>query len=235
MSLDYSYERKYWQNGKQLVFGVDEAGRGCLAGPVCAAVYAFAPGDSADTGLTGLTDSKKLNEARREALFEPVQAVGRAYGVGMASSKEIDEYNIYQATCLAVMRAWQQAFLQLERPVAKDELVFIADGKLSLVNKGRELFRHPKTQNELSALAAYFPVVEECVIKGDSKVASVAAASILAKVTRDRHMVKLDRDFPKYQFAAHKGYVTKAHKELLAEHGPCREHRFSYAPVRALL
>lgn len=208
-----------------LLFGVDEAGRGCLAGPVCASVVALPE----QHFLTGLTDSKQLSEKKREALFEPIQAEATAFGIGLASSREVDELNIYQATCLAVLRALQQALKMLP---ANTPIHFQSDGKLSLVNKGRSLLGTPNLQRELQALAPLFPVKEECIIKGDSKVTSIAAASVLAKVTRDRLMVELDKEFPEYAFAAHKGYGSKLHKEKLAQHGPCQQHRFSYAPVK---
>lgn len=178
-----------------VICGVDEAGRGPLAGSVCAAAVIL----PMDLEIEGLNDSKKLTEKRREALYDIILNKAVAYGIAFASEKEIDEINILQATFLAMRRA-------VEQLNAKPSLVLV-DGN-----------RAP----ELGAL----PV--KTIVKGDSLSANIAAASILAKVTRDRLMVELDGTYPQYGFSVHKGYGTKAHYAALTEHGPCPIHRRSF-------
>lgn len=178
-----------------VICGVDEAGRGPLAGPVCAAAVIL----PMDLEIEGLNDSKKLTEKRREALYDIILNKAVAYGIAFASEKEIDEINILQATFLAMRRA-------VEQLKTKPSLVLV-DGN-----------RAP----ELGAL----PV--KTIVKGDSLSANIAAASILAKVTRDRLMVELDGTYPQYGFSVHKGYGTKVHYAALTEHGPCPIHRRSF-------
>lgn len=178
-----------------VICGVDEAGRGPLAGSVCAAAVIL----PMDLEIEGLNDSKKLTEKRREALYDIILNKAVAYGIAFASEKEIDEINILQATFLAMRRA-------VEQLKTKPSLVLV-DGN-----------RAP----ELGAL----PV--KTIVKGDSLSANIAAASILAKVTRDRLMVELDGTYPQYGFSVHKGYGTKVHYAALTEHGPCPIHRRSF-------
>jgi ribonuclease HII len=220
--------------GGVFVFGVDEAGRGCLAGPVCAAVACWAPLKKVPVKVR---DSKQMSEPEREACFEPVRSQALAHGVGLGTRDEIDRWNILQANHLAVARALETALRSLGEPALTAEIVFLSDGKHPLVSKARHFV-------ESAEYAAEFPLArllfargfrEQCYIKGDSRVFSIASASVLAKVSRDRLMVELDKAHPQYEFALHKGYSTPRHVELLRLNGPCVEHRQSFAPVYALL
>ncbi len=186
-----------------LVAGVDEAGRGPLAGPVVAAAVILDPDDEID----GLADSKKLSAARREVLAGEIRARCLSWGIGWASPVEIDEFNILAATMLAMRRA-------------------IAS--LSITPHGVRV-----DGNRLPDLSFGDTRLDgEAVVGGDGKVAAISAASILAKTTRDGIMEFLDRVHPEYGFARHKGYGTEVHLERLREHGPCACHRASFAPVR---
>ncbi len=184
-----------------LVAGVDEAGRGPLAGPVVVAAVILPPGH----GLDGLDDSKKLSEARREALFEPIMAVALAWRIETVDVGEIEDLNILGAT----LRGMQRAVAALEpAPV------------LALVDGNR---------------APPLPCAARAVVGGDGLEACISAASVLAKVHRDRLMTDLHRRYPAYGFDRHKGYPTPEHLECLERHGPCPEHRRGFAPVRRLL
>ena len=191
---DYSYELNALQNGFTAVCGVDEAGRGPLAGPVYAAAVILPQG----LVIEGLNDSKKLSEKKRELLYDEITKNAVVWSVAYATEKEIDEYNILQATFLAMKRAVESL-----EPGADYALI---DG------------------NRMPPL----DIPGETVIKGDSLSMSIAAASILAKVTRDRLMVDIDKMYPQYQFSKHKGYGTKLHYEMLAEHGVSPVHRRSF-------
>ena len=196
MTVDmYQFESICREKGFVAICGVDEAGCGPLAGPVCAAAVILNPEDP----IPGLNDSKKLSEKKREALFPEIQKRALAYGIAFASAAEIDEINILQARFLAMRRAVEQL------SVCPD---------FALVDGNRD----PAIPN----------VETRCVVGGDAKSASIAAASILAKVTRDHWMLELDRQYPQYQFAKHKGYPTALHQELILEHGPCPEHRKTF-------
>ena len=177
-----------------IICGIDEAGRGPLAGDVYAAAVIL--GD--DVFIDGLNDSKKLSEKKREQLFDEITEKAVAYCIATATAAEIDEYNILGATFLAMKRACEGLGI-------KPEYALI-DG-----NRTPEL-----------------PIPCEAVVKGDSVSASIAAASILAKVARDRYMKELDAKYPEYQFCKHKGYGTKLHYELLSQYGMCPEHRRSF-------
>ena len=190
----WQFEQKYFDQGIKLVCGVDEAGRGPLAGPVCAAAVIL----PANLEIPGLNDSKKLSDKRRRELFPVIQEQAIAYAVAFSDHREIDEINILQATLLAMERAIQAL------PV-KPEVALI-DG-----NRQKD-----------------FGIPVETVVKGDSRSASIAAASILAKVTRDDVMLEMAERYPQYGFAIHKGYGTKAHYTALAEFGPCPIHRMSF-------
>jgi ribonuclease HII len=181
-----------------LVAGVDEAGRGPLAGPVVAAAVIL--DDLAP--IKGLADSKVLSPRRREKLFDEIRARALCVSIAQAEAAEIDQLNILQATLLAMQRAVAGLRLPPHRVVV--------DGN-----------RLPK-----------LPMPAAAIVKGDSKVAAISAASILAKVHRDRLCEDLHQRWPQYGFAAHKGYPTAVHLAALAEHGPCEQHRKSYAPVR---
>lgn len=187
-------EHECFEAGCQLVCGVDEAGRGPLAGPVCAAAVILPP----DLVIPGLNDSKKLTDKKRRELFDIIVDQAVAYGIALVDEKLIDEINILQAT----FRAMEQAVSRME--VRPD--VVLVDGN-----------REPNMG---------LPV--KTVVKGDSRSASIAAASILAKVTRDRLMEQLDETYPQYGFAVHKGYGTKRHYEALRQYGPCPIHRMTF-------
>ncbi len=184
-----------------LIAGVDEAGRGPLAGPVIAAAVILDPNKC----IKGLADSKALSEAQRERLFVEICHSALAFGIGRAEYHEIDTINILQATLLSMQRAISA--LQ------------IMPGKV-LVDGNR--------CPEVSCLA-------ESIIGGDRLVPAISAASILAKVTRDREMVQMDKIYPGYGFAQHKGYPTAQHRATLYEWGPCQIHRLSFSPVRIAL
>ena len=187
----------------ELVAGVDEAGRGPLAGPVVAAAVILHP----ERPVDGLADSKKLSETRREALAEAIRERALAWSVAAADRAEIDSLNILGATMLAMRRAI--------RALETTPSGVLVDGN-----------RLPDLQFDDYLLHG------EAVVGGDGKVAAISAASILAKTSRDRIMVELDAVYPDYGFAQHKGYGTRAHLESLREHGPCDQHRRSFAPVR---
>ena len=188
------YEDQARQNGYRFVCGVDEAGRGPLAGPVCAAAVILPPGHI----IEGVNDSKKLSEKKREMLFDKIKEESLSYSIAMASEKEIDEMNILQATYLAMRRAVEGLSVPADYAMI--------DG------------------NRIPPLS----VPAECIIKGDGKSMSIAAASILAKVTRDRYMLELAKEYPQYQFARHKGYGTKLHYEMLEAYGPAPCHRRTF-------
>jgi ribonuclease HII len=188
--------------GFDLIAGVDEAGRGPLAGPVCAAAVILHPARIPD----GLDDSKRLPEAAREALEPEIQLSAQAWAVAWASTAEIDRLNILQASLLAMRRAvWA---LHLTPTLA------LVDGN-----------RCPTD----------LPCVARALVGGDGLEPSISAASVLAKVARDREMCRLDAEYPQYGFARHKGYGTREHLAALGRHGPCAIHRRSFGPVRALL
>lgn len=191
----WNFEHELIEQGYELICGVDEAGRGPLAGPVCAAAVIL----PTDLEIEGLNDSKKLTEKKREALYDIIIEKALAYGITLVSEKVIDEINILQATFLAMKGA-------VEAMELTPDYVLI-DGN-----------REP----DLGQL----PV--KTIVKGDSRSANIAAASILAKVTRDRYMMEMDREYPQYGFAVHKGYGTKKHYEALTEHGHCPIHRLSF-------
>lgn len=184
-----------------LYAGCDEVGRGPLAGDVVAAAVILNP----EKPITGLNDSKKLTEKRREQLFIEIQKNAMSWCIARASVDEIDNINILQASLLAMTRAVQGLHIQPEH-------VLVDGNKLPKWN-----------------------YTAEAVVKGDSRVAAISAASILAKVTRDREMVEFDKTYPGYGFADHKGYPTKVHMDALMKQGVTPIHRKSYAPVRAIL
>lgn len=190
----WEIEDSFFTKGVQTICGVDEAGRGPLAGPVCAAAVILPP----HLEIPGLTDSKKLTDKKRRELFPVIQEKAIAWGIGWASEQEIDEINILQATFLAMERALDQLSIKPD---------------LALIDGNRE---------------KDFGVPVKTVVKGDSLSMNIAAASILAKVSRDDWMVKLSEEYPQYQFEIHKGYGTKAHYAALTEHGASPVHRMSF-------
>lgn len=199
------HERRTWASGFRRVAGVDEAGRGPLAGPVVAAAVVFDrefAEAEANVKLRGLTDSKRLTPRRREFFFDLLSNCGKAeIGIGQATVSEIDELNILRATHLAMKRA-------LEALPSLPDFALV-DG---LAVNG-------------------LPCPSQAVPHGDALILSVAAASVIAKVTRDRLMMELERQFPGYGFAQHKGYGTRTHLAALAQKGPCACHRLTFAPV----
>ena len=198
------YELQAWGAGYQRVAGLDEAGRGPLAGPVVAAALVFSREfvENHNGLLDGLTDSKKLTEAKRNHFYDILVESQHAWiGVGEANEQEIDSHNILRATYLAMQRAVEQI-----EPAPDHVLV---DGK------------------PVEGL----PTSSTAIVKGDSLSLSIAAASVIAKVTRDRIMTQLDATYPQYGFARHKGYGTKVHLDALREHGPSPVHRHSFAPI----
>lgn len=190
----WQIENLHFANGVGVICGVDEAGRGPLAGPVCAAAVILPP----NLEIPGLTDSKKLSDKRRRELFPVIMEQAVAYGIGFASHEEIDQINILQATFLAMERALAQLSV-------KPDLALI-DG-----NRKKD-----------------FGIPVETVVKGDSLSASIAAASVLAKVSRDDVMLAMAEEYPGYGFEIHKGYGTKKHYEALQTLGPSPIHRMSF-------
>lgn len=192
---DYEFEKAAVNSGFSCICGVDEAGRGPLAGPVCAAAVILPE----DAVIEGLDDSKKLTEKKREGLYDIIKETAVAYSVAYGTLEEIETVNILEATYLAMNRAI--AGLSVKPDFA------LIDGN-----------RVPRG----------IKIPCETVVKGDSKSMSVAAASVLAKVTRDRLMLEYDKKYPEYNFKKHKGYGTKEHTELIKQYGPCEIHRLSF-------
>lgn len=190
----WAIENAYYEDGLQIICGVDEAGRGPLAGPVCAAAVVLPRG----LEIPGLNDSKKLTDKKRRELAPLIKEQALAYGIAFASHEEIDSINILQATFLAMERALAQI---PEKP------------SLALIDGNRQ---------------KDFGIPVQTVVKGDSLSANIAAASVLAKVTRDEYMEEMAKEYPGYGFEIHKGYGTKAHYEALRDLGPCPIHRMSF-------
>lgn len=192
---DYEFEKAAVNSGFSCICGVDEAGRGPLAGPVCAAAVILPAG----AAIEGLDDSKKLTEKKRERLYDIIKQTAVAYSVAYGTLEEIETVNILEATYLAMNRA-------IEGLTVKPDFALI-DGN-----------RVPRG----------IKIPCETIVKGDSRSMSVAAASVLAKVTRDRLMLEYDKKYPEYNFKKHKGYGTKEHTELIKQYGPCEIHRLSF-------
>lgn len=192
----FLYEEDIYRSGYKSIAGVDEAGRGPLAGPVVAAAVILPRG----IFLQGLDDSKRLSEEKRETLFSKIMEIALGVGIGIVKAKEIDEINILKAT----IKASEMAIISLNT-----EPDFLITDALSLPMK----------------------IPQRPLIKGDRRSASVAAASIIAKVTRDRLMMEYDKIYPEYKFHIHKGYATAEHLKLLRIHGPCEIHRKSFRGV----
>ena len=190
----WELENEIYDEGEQLLCGVDEAGRGPLAGPVCAAAVVRPRG----LCIPGLNDSKKLTEKKREALYDVICSSAVSYGIAFATVDEIEEVNILNAAMLAMNRAIEKLSVQ---------------PTLALIDGNRN-----------SAIK----IASRCVVKGDAKCADIAAASVLAKVARDRYMLEMAEKYPQYKFEKHKGYGTKDHYAALREYGPCEIHRPSF-------
>lgn len=188
------YENEAKADGFNVVCGIDEAGRGPLAGPVCAAAVILPDGCIID----GVNDSKKLTEKKREQLFDVIKETAVAYSIATADEKEIDKINILQATYLAMNRAFCGLSVRSD---------------MALVDGNRD---------------PGLGIPTRTIVKGDANSMSIAAASILAKVTRDRFMLEMDKKYPEYQFAKHKGYGTKLHYEMLDKYGPSEIHRMTF-------
>jgi ribonuclease HII len=192
------YEKDLKLQGKQLIAGVDEVGRGPLAGPVVAAAVIL-PNEP----ILGLNDSKKLSKSKREELYHQINEKALAVGIGIMSAKEIDQYNIYQATKKAMIKAVNNL---MEEP---DHLL-------------------------IDAMELSLSITQTSIIKGDANSVSIAAASIVAKVTRDKIMAELSHSYPQYGFEKNAGYGTKEHLKALEEFGITKEHRKSFSPVKEM-
>lgn len=188
------YEQSAELKGYKAICGVDEAGRGPLAGPVCAAAVRLPP----DTIIDGVNDSKKLTEKKREALFDVIKETAVSYCIAYASVEEIESINILNATMLAMKRA-------VEGLDVKADYAMIDGNKMPQLD-----------------------IDGETIVKGDAKSMSIACASILAKVSRDRLLYEYAKEYPQYQFDKHKGYGTGVHREAILKYGPCPYHRMSF-------
>ena len=200
MTIDFNnkeYELKAYQNGYNLIGGIDEVGRGPLVGPVVASCVILPK----DFELEGLTDSKKLSERKREQFYSVIMEKAISVGIGVIDENKIDEVNIYEATKLAMYQA-------IENCKIKPDYILIDAMKLDKLS-----------------------VPSESIIKGDLKSISISAASVIAKVTRDRMMYELDKEYPMYNFAKNKGYPTKAHVEAIKKYGILKQHRKTFKPV----
>ncbi len=202
---DLSFEIPLWGSGLSLLAGLDEAGRGAWAGPVCAAAVILPPGNGILAQLRGVRDSKKMTPRQRARWADEIRLVASAWGIGFATSEEIDACGIIAATRLAMQRALEACGCQPEHLLI-------------------DALRLPGIKLPQLAL-----------IKGDARSLSIAAASVLAKTARDAWMVAMGEQFPEYGFAAHKGYGTRMHQEALARVGPCPYHRMSFAPLKQLI
>jgi ribonuclease HII len=200
---DLSFETELWANGRRHIAGIDEAGRGALAGPVAAAALILPQLLNIKAKLSGVRDSKQMTPNQRENWVRVLRAIALAWGVGFASHEEIDALGILPATRLAARRA-------LESLAVRPDHLLLDYLKLADVDL-------PQTS----------------LVKGDCRSLSIAGASILAKTARDALMRELDGQYPGYGFATHKGYGTAAHLGALARLGPCPEHRLSFSPLRA--
>ena len=192
--MDFEFEKEAISKGYKFVCGIDEAGRGPLCGPVCAAAVIL----PVDCEIDGINDSKKLSEKKREAIFDVIKDKAIAYSVSMVDAKTVDEINILQATFLAMRNA-------------VDGLTVKADYALIDGNQKPGL-----------------SIPQQTVVKGDAKSVSIAAASILAKVSRDRYMLKVAEQYPEYEFTKHKGYGTKLHYEMIEKYGVSPVHRRTF-------
>ncbi|MBU0636746.1 MAG: ribonuclease HII [Patescibacteria group bacterium] len=200
--LDFSTEKEFFNQGYKLIAAIDEAGRGPLAGPVVAACVIFRVDQVISEELKQINDSKKLSLKKREALYLPIKQAFFGVGVGICDNQTIDRINILQASFLAMKKALGSIKL-------KPDLI-ILDGGFKIPN---------------------LSISQKAIVKGDEKVLTIAAASIIAKVERDRLMIKFHQQYPQYGFDQHKGYGTKLHLERLKQHGPCLIHRLSFARV----
>ncbi len=204
--LDLAKEKSLFSQGYRIIAGVDEAGRGPLCGPVVAAAVALGEDFVITPDLEKVADSKKLSAKRREQLFAHIKEHALAVEISVVSNLVIDRINILQASFLAMKNAVAKLSMQPD--------FVLVDGHMKI----------PK-----------FDLAQEAIIDGDAQIFAIAAASIIAKVSRDYLMTEFDKEYPQYGFAKHKGYGTKAHLEALTEYGPCPIHRASFAPVAKCL
>jgi ribonuclease HII len=211
----FDKEIKLRKNGYKFIAGIDEVGRGPLAGPVvaCAAIIKLKVRSEKFKALDGIRDSKQLSPHQREKFYKILTNDSQVhYGIGIVSEKIIDKINILQATFLAMKKAIENLpACPVGRKIKPDFLLI--DGKWTLEN---------------------YPVSQTAIPQGDKNIFSIAVASIIAKVTRDRMLVKLRQKYPQYGFEKHKGYGTKLHLEMLKKYGPCEIHRKSFKPIKAL-
>lgn len=198
----YQYEHELYEQGITYIGGVDEVGRGPLIGPVVTACCVLPK----DFECAGLTDSKKLSEKKRNIYFEYIKEHAIAYGIGMCSPEEIDEFNIYAATQIAMKRA----ITEVQKQIPLEHVL-------------------------IDAMPLELDIPTTSIIKGDAKSISIAAASVLAKVTRDEMMYELDKQYPLYGFGNHKGYPTKAHIEAIRKYGLIDGYRKTYGPVKEIV
>lgn len=204
--LDLQTEKKYFDAGYKLIGGVDEAGRGPLAGPVVAACVIIGPDFQIDTPeLEMVADSKKITAKKREQLFRIIKEKALAVEIGVVENTVIDKINILQATFLAMRHAIKKAKIEPD--------YILLDGS----------FKIPKLE-----------IPQTAIVKGDATVWTIAAASIIAKVSRDWLMGEIDKKYPEYLFSGHKGYGTKIHFAKIKEFGPCPVHRFSFSPIKEM-
>jgi ribonuclease HII len=203
-SPNLEFENQLWSCGIKAIAGIDEAGRGALAGPVAAAAAILPATKCIELELQGVRDSKELNPSQRESWAQKIRERVLAFGVGLASSTEIDTLGIVPATRLAAQRALEQ--LSLSPDYLLLDYLFLPD------------LASPQTS----------------LIKGDARSLSIAAASILAKTSRDAQMIELDQKYPGYGFAKNKGYGTRAHREAIQQFGPSPTHRMSFAPMKSM-
>lgn len=196
----YLYENKYKKLGKKVIAGLDEAGRGPMAGPLVVAMVILNP----KKRIEGLNDSKQLSEKKREALYQEIMTKACEVQVEVISVEEVDKLNVYKASKIGMLRCLDKA---------KSKIDFALSDAMPLGDK----WDH------------------EAIIKGDAKSATIAAASIIAKVTRDHIMYDLAKEYPNYHFEKHKGYVTKLHLEAIHKYGICKIHRKSFAPVQEVI
>jgi ribonuclease HII len=203
-SPNLEFENQLWSCGMKAIAGIDEAGRGALAGPVAAAAAILPATKSIRLELQGVRDSKEMNPSQRESWAQTIRERALAFGVGLASSTEIDTLGIVPATRLAAQRALKH--LALPPDYLLLDYLFLPD------------LSFPQTS----------------LIKGDARSLSIAAASVLAKTSRDAHMIELDQKYPGYGFAKHKGYGTQDHRDAITHLGPSPVHRLSFAPMRSM-
>ena len=199
---DFQFEKKLWGNGLHTIAGIDDAGRGALAGPVAAGVVIFPPDESLVDLLHGLTDSKQMTPAQREGWAASIREAALAWEVGFASHQEIDDLGIVSATRLAALRALHACSEQADHLLL--DYLFLPDLDLPQTN----------------------------LVKGDQRSLSIAAASVLAKTSRDGRMGELDAEFPGYKLTDNKGYGTREHLAALEQSGPSPIHRLTFAPIR---